>query len=148
MKFQNTIMNYKSVYFLGAGGIGMSALERYFLKQGLHVGGYDRTPSALTDALAKEGVDLHFEDDPARIPEAFRHRESTLVVYTPAIPADHREMAWFKAEGFQLQKRAEALGVLTRQKKGLCVAGTHGKTSTSAMAAHLLHQSNVGCNAF
>lgn len=139
---------YTSVYFLGAGGIGMSALERYFLKQGLHVGGYDRTPSPLTDALSKEGADLHFEDDPECIPEKFRHPEHTLVVYTPAIPADHREMAWFKAEGFELWKRAEVLGVLTRQKKGLCVAGTHGKTSTSAMTAHLLHQSHVGCNAF
>lgn len=141
-------MQFNSVYFLGAGGIGMSALERYFNKQGLRVAGYDKTPSALTDALQAEGIELHFDDDPQLIPPYCRDQHDTLVVYTPAIPADHRELAWFRAEGFIVQKRAEVLGTLTRSKRGLCVAGTHGKTSTSAMLSHLLHESEVGCNAF
>lgn len=141
-------MQFNSVYFLGAGGIGMSALERYFNKQGYRVAGYDKTPSALTAALQSEGIELHFEDDPLLIPAYCRDKATTLVVYTPAIPADHRELVWFKAKGFVVQKRAEVLGTLTRSKRGLCVAGTHGKTSTSAMLAHLLHESEVGCNAF
>lgn len=141
-------MQFNSVYFLGAGGIGMSALERYFNKQGYRVAGYDKTPSALTAALQSEGIELHFEDDPLLIPAYCRDKATTLVVYTPAIPADHRELAWFKVKGFVVQKRAEVLGTLTRSKRGLCVAGTHGKTSTSAMLAHLLHESEVGCNAF
>lgn len=141
-------MQFNSVYFLGAGGIGMSALERYFKQQGLFVGGYDRTPSTLTDTLMAEGILIHFEDDPELIPPACRHPETTLVVYTPAIPADHKELAWFREKGFNIQKRAQVLGTLTQTQKGLCVAGTHGKTSTSAMTAHLLHQSAVGCNAF
>lgn len=138
----------RAVYFLGAGGIGMSALVRYYLSRGLVVAGYDRTPSALTDRLIAEGALLHFEDNPDLIPEACRDPRETLVVYTPAIPADHREKAWLTAHGFNLHKRAEILGMLTREMRGLCVAGTHGKTSTSAMAAHLLHESTVGCNAF
>lgn len=141
-------MQFNSVYFLGAGGIGMSALERYFNKQGYRVAGYDKMPSALTAALQSEGIELHFEDDPLLIPAYCRDKATTRVVYTPAIPADHRELAWFKAKGFVVQKRAEVLGTLTRSKRGLCVAGTHGKTSTSAMLAHLLHESEVGCNAF
>lgn len=141
-------MQFHSVYFLGAGGIGMSALERYFNKQGYRVAGYDKTPSALTNALQEEGIELHFEDNPEFIPAYCRDKSTTLVVYTPAIPADHQELAWFKKEGFPIQKRAEVLGTLTRTKRGLCVAGTHGKTSTSAMLAHLLHESEVGCNAF
>lgn len=141
-------MQFKSVYFLGAGGIGMSALERYFLRQGLFVAGYDRTPSALTDALVQEGVQIHFEDDPALIPDECKDPETTLVVYTPAIPSEHREMAWLRNGGFRIEKRAQVLGTLTQTLQGLCVAGTHGKTSTSAMTAHLLDQSAVGCNAF
>lgn len=141
-------MQFNSVYFLGAGGIGMSALERYFKQQGLFVGGYDRTPSTLTDTLMAEGILIHFEDDPELIPTACRHPETTLVVYTPAIPADHKELAWFREKGFNIRKRAQVLGTLTQMQKGLCIAGTHGKTSTSAMTAHLLHQSTVGCNAF
>lgn len=141
-------MNFNAVYFLGAGGIGMSALERYFRQQGLFVAGYDRTPSTLTDALQAEGIEIHFEDNPELIPAPCRNPRQTLVVYTPAIPADHQEMAWFRENGFELHKRAQVLGTLTQSMKGLCVAGTHGKTSTSAMTAHLLHQSHVGCNAF
>lgn len=138
----------KAVYFLGAGGIGMSALERYYLSRGMAVGGYDRTPSTLTEKLIAEGVEIHFEDDPELIPAACRDPKETLVVYTPAIPADSREMAWFRSQGFDIHKRAEVLGLLTREMKALCAAGTHGKTTTSAMAAHLLHESSVKCNAF
>lgn len=138
----------KSIYFVGAGGIGMSALLRYFMATGMPVGGYDKTPSELTKRLEEEGAQLHYEDDPGLIPETFRDKAHTLVVYTPAIPADHKEMAWFRAEGFEIQKRAYVLGLLTRSAKGLCVAGTHGKTTTTSMLAHLLHESKVGCNAF
>lgn len=138
----------KSTYFIGAGGIGMSALERYFLSKGMAVGGYDRTASHLTEQLRAEGALIHYTDDPGAIPEACRDRTHTLVVYTPAIPESHHELAWFRANGFEVQKRAQVLGTLTRAMKGLCVAGTHGKTTTTAMAAHILHGSHVGCNAF
>ena len=137
-----------AVYFVGAGGIGMSALVRYYLSQGIVVGGYDRTACSLTEELRAEGADIHYTDDPDLIPEACRRPESTLVVYTPAIPHDHKELSYFRDHQFRIMKRAEVLGTLTRTMKGLCVAGTHGKTSTSSMAAHLLHQSHVGCNAF
>lgn len=137
-----------NVYFLGAGGIGMSALERYFLACGKAVAGYDRTETPLTRALSAEGAQLHYEDNPELIPAGFRDAASTLVVLTPAIPADHKEWKWFRQKGFVIKKRAEVLGLLTRSMKGLCVAGTHGKTTTTAMTAHLLHQSHVGCNAF
>ena len=137
-----------AVYFVDAGGIGMSALVRYYLSQGIVVGGYDRTACPLTEELRAEGADIHYTDDPDLIPEACRRPESTLVVYTPAIPHDHKELTYFRDHQFRIMKRAEVLGTLTRTMKGLCVAGTHGKTSTSSMAAHLLHQSHVGCNAF
>lgn len=138
----------KTVYFVGVGGIGMSALARYFMAKGKQVAGYDRTPSELTHCLEQEGAQIHYEDDVERIPEAFKQQDSTLVIYTPAIPNDHTELSYFRAEGFEIQKRAQVLGLITRSSKGLCVAGTHGKTTTSTMAAHLLHQSHVGCNAF
>ncbi len=142
------VEDIKSVYFIGAGGIGMSALIRYFLEKRLPVGGYDRTPSALTDALIHEGAQIHYEDNPDEIRDTFKDKDHTLVVYTPAIPNDHRELSFFRENGFELQKRAQVLGTLTRSLKGLCVAGTHGKTTTSTMAAHILHQSHVDCNAF
>lgn len=138
----------KAVYFVGIGGIGMSAIARYFLSCGLVVAGYDRTPSDLTKALQEEGALVHYEDNVELIPAPCRDRESTLVVYTPAIPAEHTELTFFRNNGFEIQKRAQVLGTLTRSLKGLCVAGTHGKTTTSSMAAHLLHQSHVDCNAF
>lgn len=144
MDFQDV----KSAYFVGAGGIGMSALERYFIDRGIAVGGYDRVPSELTERLAEEGADIHYEDNPDQIAPAFRDAAHTLVVYTPAIPADHRELNYFRTGGFTVMKRAEVLGLLTRHSRGLCVAGTHGKTTTSSMTAHLLHESHVGCNAF
>ena len=138
----------KAVYFVGIGGIGMSAIARYFLNQGLTVGGYDKTPSVLTRQLEKEGALIHYEDNVSLIPEACTDPKECLVVYTPAIPAEHTELQWFRNGGFDVQKRAQVLGTLTRGKKGLCVAGTHGKTTTSSMAAHMLHQSPAGCNAF
>lgn len=142
------IKDIKAIYFLGAGGIGMSALVRYFLAKGLPVGGYDRTPTALTKALTDEGAQIHYEDRPDEIPAAFKDTAHTLVVYTPAIPQDNKEWIYFKDGGFEMQKRAQVLGTLTRSLKGLCVAGTHGKTTTSTMTAHLLKESHVGCNAF
>ncbi|MCF0201723.1 MAG: UDP-N-acetylmuramate--L-alanine ligase [Bacteroidaceae bacterium] len=138
----------KSVYFVGVGGIGMSAIARYFLKQGLTVGGYDKTPSALTRQLEKEGVLVHYEDNTALIPQACMDKDTTLVVYTPAIPADHSELCHFKDNGFDVEKRAQVLGRLTQSNKGLCFAGTHGKTTTSTMCAHIMHQSAADCNAF
>lgn len=141
-------MNYKNIYFVGAGGIGMSALVRYFLHQGCKVGGYDKTPSELTETLIREGAMIHYDDDVSLIPECFKDKDTTLVVYTPAIPADHSELTYFRNGGFDIQKRAQVLGTLTKAHKGLCVAGTHGKTTTSTMAAHIIHQSSVDCNAF
>lgn len=138
----------KSVYFVGAGGIGMSALIRYFLSLGKAVGGYDLTATPLTRQLIEEGVLIHFEEDVNLIPDSFRNPADTLVVYTPAIPAEHKELLYFRNNGFEVQKRSQVLGLITRSSKGLCVAGTHGKTTTSTMAAHLLHESHVGCTAF
>lgn len=138
----------KSVYFIGAGGIGMSALVRYFLSKGKKVGGYDRTPSELTMKLIEEGADIHYEEAPEKIPAEFKNPESTLVVYTAAMPEDHILLQYFRKHGFTIYKRAQVLGMLTRSSKGLCAAGTHGKTTTSTMTAHLLHQSQVGCDAF
>ncbi|MBQ9640864.1 MAG: UDP-N-acetylmuramate--L-alanine ligase [Bacteroidaceae bacterium] len=137
-----------SVYFIGAGGIGMSALLRFFLAKGYQVGGYDKTPSELTEQLKAEGAFIHYEDDINWVPSCFKDKEKTLVVYTPAIPAEHGELTYFREQGFNLQKRAQVLGFLTKEHRGLCVAGTHGKTTTSTMTAHLLQQSHVGCNAF
>ena len=142
------LKDIKAVYFVGAGGIGMSAIARYFLHKGVVVAGYDKTPSALTEQLEREGMLIHYDENVDEIPHACRNRESTLVIYTPAIPADHKELVNFREKGFDVEKRAQVLGMLTRSHKGLCVAGTHGKTTTSAMCAHILHQSHVDCNAF
>ncbi len=138
----------KSVYFVGAGGIGMSAIARYFLHKGLIVAGYDKTPSELTHTLEKEGMNIHYEENVQLIPAACKEPSSTLVVYTPAIPSNHAELVYFQENGFEIQKRAQVLGTLTRTHKGLCFAGTHGKTTTSTMCAHLMHQSHLDCNAF
>ena len=140
--------NIKSVYFLGAGGIGMSALVRYFLSEGKFVAGYDRSPSPLTTQLIVEGAQLHFEETPEKIPAECRDASNTLIIYTPAIPQGHLEWEYFKRNGFVIKKRAEVLGIITRGKRGVCAAGTHGKTTTSTMTAHLLHQSHVDCAAF
>lgn len=142
------IKDIKAVYFVGAGGIGMSALVRYFIHCGMIVAGYDKTPSELTRRLEKEGALIHYEENVNEIPHACKDAKHCLVVYTPAIPAEHRELQFFRENGFEIQKRAQVLGTLTRQKKGLCVAGTHGKTTTSSMCAHIMHQSHLDCNAF
>jgi len=138
----------KAVYFIGAGGIGMSAIARYFISRGLVVAGYDRTPTELTRCLEKEGMLLHYNESVTDIPHACKDPQHCLVVYTPAIPAEHQELVFFRENGFEIQKRAEVLGTITRQMRGLCVAGTHGKTTTSTMCAHILHQSHLDCNAF
>lgn len=137
-----------NIYFVGAGGIGMAALERYFLSRGCNVAGYDRTPSALTKALEDEGVAIVYDDDVALIPDEFKNPNTTLIVYTPAIPNDHKGLNFFRENGFEILKRAAVLGMITRDSKGLCFAGTHGKTTTSSMAAHILNTCDVGCNAF
>ena len=142
------IKQTKAVYFIGAGGIGMSAIARYFMHCGMVVAGYDKTPSELTRRLEKEGMLIHYEESVDEIPHACKKPESCLVVYTPAVPAEHKELVYFRDHGFNIQKRAQVLGTLTQMHKGLCVAGTHGKTTTSAMCAHILHQSHVECNAF
>ena len=135
-------------YFIGAGGIGMANLERYFLSKGEKVAGYDRTPSPLTAELEKEGVAIVYEDDPALIPDDFRNPEKTIVVYTPAVPSDSPILNWFKDNGFRVMKRAAILGEITRGSKAICVAGSHGKTTTCSMIANILRQSKVGCSAF
>ncbi|MBR5298254.1 MAG: UDP-N-acetylmuramate--L-alanine ligase [Parabacteroides sp.] len=141
----NTI---KAVYFVGAGGIGMSALIRYFLANGKKVAGYDKTPSKLTEQLNKEGAEIHYEDNIDLIPNGCKDPNDTLVVYTPAVPESHTELCYFRAQGFEVMKRARILGEITKCNRGLCIAGTHGKTTTSSMVAHLLKQSHVDCNAF
>lgn len=139
----------KNIYFVGAGGIGMAALERYFIAKGIRVAGYDRTPTELTSDLAEEGIGIVFDDDPALIPQEFRNPEDTLVCYTPAVPESHRGLKWFRENGFTVVKRARLLGDVTRSSRSLCFAGTHGKTTTSSMAAHILHSTpGADCNAF
>lgn len=142
------LQHIKAVYFIGAGGIGMSALARYFLHMGRVVAGYDRTPTPLTRELVQEGIPIHYDEDVEAIPEACKDVQSCLVIYTPAVPETHKELAFFRRRGFEIQKRAQVLGTLTRSHKGLCVAGTHGKTSTSTMCAHIMHESHIDCNAF
>ena len=142
------LKDIKAVYFVGAGGIGMSAIARYFIKKGLVVAGYDKTPSDLTKRLETEGMLIHYEENVDEIPHECKKKESCLVIYTPAIPAEHQELKFFRENGFEIQKRAQVLGTLTQSHKGLCVAGTHGKTTTSTMCAHIMHQSHLDCNAF
>ena len=142
------INNITAVYFIGVGGIGMSAIARHFIKRGMVVGGYDKTPTELTVNLEKEGAIIHYEENVDAIPAACKDKDHCLVVYTPAIPADHKELLYFREQGFEIQKRAQVLGTLTCQMRGLCVAGTHGKTTTSSMCAHIMHQSGLDCNAF
>ncbi|MBB1530786.1 MAG: UDP-N-acetylmuramate--L-alanine ligase [Prevotella sp.] len=142
------LKDIKAVYFVGAGGIGMSAIARYFMSKGLVVAGYDKTPSALTNQMEKEGMLIHYDENVDEIPHACRDKASCLIIYTPAIPATHKELCYFRENGFEIQKRAQVLGTLTRTHKGLCVAGTHAKTTTSTMCAHIMHQSHVDCTAF
>jgi len=142
------LKDIKAVYFIGAGGIGMSAIARYFINKGLVVAGYDKTPSELTHQLEKEGMLIHYNESIDDIPHACKDAKSVLIIYTPAIPAEHKELIFFREGGFEIQKRAQVLGTLTRSHKGLCFAGTHGKTTTSTMCAHIMHQSHLDCNAF
>lgn len=142
------INDIKAVYFIGIGGIGMSAIARYFLSRETPVGGYDKTPTTLTERLKAEGAEILYDDAPEDIPQIFKNPRNTLVVYTPAIPDDCKVLGYFRNMAYDVEKRAQVLGALTRAYRGLCVAGTHGKTTTSTMAAHILRQSHVGCNAF
>jgi UDP-N-acetylmuramate--alanine ligase len=139
----------KHAYFIGIGGIGMSALARYFAHIGCEVAGYDRSASALTDALENEGMTIHFDDKISLIPESFLHDNTqTIVVFTPAVPSDHSELNHFRNNGFKVMKRAEVLGLITRSQRGIGIAGTHGKTTTSTLTSHLLYSSSIKCNAF
>ena len=140
--------DFDCIYFVGGGGIGMAALERYFLSKGKKVAAYDRTPGELTAALEAEGVDFAYDENPALIPDYCRDANTTLVVYTPAIPDSHAGLQWFRSHGFEVVKRAKVLGVVTEHSQALCFAGTHGKTTTSSMAAHILEVSGIGSNAF
>jgi len=140
--------NIQSVYFLGIGGIGMSNLARYFLSKGKKVAGYDRTGTPLTKDLVKEGAEIHYTDDVSLIPDYCKNAHNSLIVYTPAVPADNKEMLYFKDNNFDMHKRAEVLGIITKSSKALCCAGTHGKTTTSSMLAHILKQSHLDTNAF
>ncbi len=142
------IKDITHVYFVGAGGIGMAALERYFLSLGKKVAGYDRTPSPLTRELEAEGIAISYDDSMDAVPEEFRNPASTLVVYTPAVPAENIALTYFRDNGFEVRKRSYVLGAITRNSKGICFSGTHGKTTTSSMCAHILHSGPVGCNAF
>ena len=137
-----------NIYFIGAGGIGMAALERYFLAKGCRVAGYDRTATDLTRALEAEGVSITFDESAEAIDPAFRDPATTLVVYTPAIPDSHPGLQWFRSHGFEPVKRAVVLGLVSSHSRSLCFSGTHGKTTTSSMTAHILHQSSKGCSAF
>ena len=143
----NDIEKIKNVYFLGIGGIGMSALARYFKFAGKNVAGYDRTPTDLTTALQEEGIDVHYEDDIRKIPSSWDPAE-TIAVYTPALPDEHTELSWFKHQPIGLFKRAKVLGLIANEKKGIAVAGTHGKTTTSTMVANMLDKTQTGCGAF
>ncbi len=140
--------DYDRIYFVGIGGIGMSALARWFIARGKAVAGYDRTETELTKALVEEGCLIHYDDDVLHIPTPFKGQDRTLVVYTPAIPTDHKELAFFKENNFELKKRSEVLGMLTKGHYTIAVAGTHGKTTTSSMIAHLLAGQSGGVNAF
>jgi UDP-N-acetylmuramate--alanine ligase len=142
------LSSYKSIYFLGIGGIGMSALARYFKSKGFEVNGYDKTQTPLTDNLVKEGIGVHFEDLGESVKELVGELSETLVVLTPAIPKDMQEWNWLKEAGYTILKRSEVLGVITQNSKGLCVAGTHGKTTTSTLLAHILTHTGHECNAF
>lgn len=138
----------RKLYFIGAGGIGMANLVRYYLRHGAEVAGYDRTPSALTESLEHEGAQLTFTDSADEIPSAFRNPAETLVVYTPAVPESNEILSFFRRNGFEVIKRAALLGKITSHSDAICVAGSHGKTTTSSMIANILRNARPGCTAF
>jgi len=140
--------NYSHIYFVGIGGIGMSNLARYFRTKGKAVAGYDRTETPLTLQLEAEGIEVHYTEDSAAIPLDFLNPATTLVVRTPAVPEDHAELRFFRKNGYKILKRAQVLGAVSADSRSLCIAGTHGKTTTTTLTAHLLKQSHVDCNAF
>jgi UDP-N-acetylmuramate--alanine ligase len=142
------IASIHNVYFLGIGGIGMSALARYFHSYKKNVAGYDLTPSPITYELEKLGIAIHYKEDISSIPKEFVSKENTMIVRTPAVPSDHLEWQYFQNNGFTILKRAEVLGLLFNEKSGIAIAGTHGKTSVSCMTAFILQQSSLQCNAF
>ncbi|MFW5753952.1 MAG: Mur ligase domain-containing protein, partial [Marinilabiliaceae bacterium] len=139
---------YNTVYFVGIGGIGMSALARFFHGSGFRVAGYDRISGPLIETLISEGIEVFFDEDVAVLPQAFTDPSSTLVVYTPAVPADHKQLKWFSENGFMVLKRSRVLGMITGDMRSVCVAGTHGKTTVSTLTAYLLYHSRCGTNAF
>ena len=139
---------FTKFYFLGIGGIGMSAIARYYKARGFEVAGYDRTETRLTEDLISEGIAVNFDEGVENIPSVFLDKNKTLIVLTPAVPEDHQQLVFFREKEFKVMKRAEVLGYITSGNKGICIAGTHGKTTTSTIAAHLLYQSKVDCSAF
>ncbi len=140
--------NIHNVYFVGIGGIGMSAIARWFNQRGVRVGGYDRVKTVLTSRLEEEGMWIHYDDHKEAIPAEFLNTENTLIIFTPAIPKNHGELTHFQTAGFEVKKRSEVLGIISRGHYTIAVGGTHGKTTTSSMVAHLLNQSEKGCSAF
>ncbi len=142
------LKDIQNIYFIGIGGIGMSALARYFNYLGKQVAGYDKTPSAITESLTNIGIEIHFEDAIEKVNNVFLDKENTLIIYTPAVPSEHSELSYFKENGFEIKKRAEILGVITKGVYTLAVAGTHGKTTTTAILAHLLKESGEKVTAF
>jgi len=142
------IKDFKNIYFVGIGGIGMSAIARYFHSIGKNVFGYDRTSTKLTSELKEEGLRITFEDDFYTIPTEFMNKENTLVVFTPAIPKDHQQLSYFRLNNFTIMKRSQVLGLLSDNLNGVGIAGTHGKTTVSTITAHIFKTSALGCNAF
>lgn len=142
------LSQFTHIYLLGIGGIGMSALARYFNAHKKTVAGYDRTSTTLTSLLIEEGIHIHFDDDFEQIPNTFLNKNTTLIIYTPAIPVGHKELNFFKEKKYTILKRSEVLGLISHEKNCIAIAGTHGKTTVSSMAAHILNQGKKGCNAF
>src|SRR6188474_1252352 len=140
---ERRLLSMKVIYFIGIGGIGMSALARYFHSRGTRVSGYDKTASSLTKELEQEGMKIHYEDNVDLVP-----KDAELVVYTPAIPKEHKELVYYQQRGYKVVKRSDVLQVATESSFNICIAGTHGKTTITTMVAHLLRDSGFGCNAF
>jgi len=143
-----SLVGYNNVFLVGIGGIGMSALARFFHEAGLRVGGYDRTSGPITEVLREEGIEVFFDEAVKILPDAFSDPAHTLVVYTPAVPLEHEQLSWFFKNGFNVLKRSRVLGMITEDMKSICIAGTHGKTTVSTLTAYLLYHSNIGTNAF